>query len=136
MAEENKLFDVEIICPDRIFYTGKAVFLEMNTAEGRIGIYKNHIPLTSVLAPGIVRITEEGGMRKAAIHAGFVEILQDKVTLLAEIAEWPQEIDLERAEEARSRAKNRIDEKSEQIDLARAELALRKSLVRINLAKQ
>ena len=136
MAEENKSFEVEIICPDRVFYTGKAVFLEMNTVEGRMGIYKNHIPLTSVLAPGIVRITEEGGMRKAAVHAGFVEILQDKVTLLAEIAEWPQEIDLARAEEARNRAESRIEEKSDKIDMARAELALRKSLVRINLANQ
>ena len=136
MAEDNKTFDVEIICPDRVFYTGKASFLEMNTVEGRMGIYKNHIPLTCVLAPGIVRITEEGGLRKAAVHAGFVEVLQDKVTLLAEIAEWPQEIDLTRAEEARNRAENRINEKSEQVDMARAEMALRKSLVRINLAKQ
>lgn len=134
MAEESRNFQVEIITPERIFYTGEASMIEFTSVEGEMGVYKNHIPLTTVLAPGIVTITEDDGQKKAAVHAGFAEILGDKVTLLAEIAEWPDEIDFDRAEAARERAKARIENKQdENIDMIRAELALRKALVRISL---
>ena len=134
MAEESRNFQVEIITPERIFYTGEASMIEFTSVAGEMGVYKNHIPLTTVLAPGIVTITEDGGQKKAAVHAGFAEILGDKVTLLAEIAEWPDEIDFDRAEAARERAKARIENKQDSgIDMIRAELALRKALVRISL---
>ncbi len=133
MAEESRLFDVEIITPERVFYTGKATMIEFTTVEGDIGVYKNHIPVTTVLAPGIVTITEEDEQKKAAVHAGFAQILGDKVTLLAEIAEWPGEIDWDRAEAAKRRAEERLAAKAEGLDVARAELALRKALVRISL---
>ena len=134
MAEESRNFQVEIITPERIFYTGEASMIEFTSVEGEMGVYKNHIPLTTVLAPGIVTITEDGGQKKAAVHAGFAEVLGDKVTLLAETAEWPDEIDFDRAEAARERAKARIENKQDSgIDMIRAELALRKALVRISL---
>jgi len=71
----------------------------------------------------------------AAVHAGFAEILGDKVILLAELAEWPDEIDLERAEAARERAEERIHNRNDNLDLKRAEFALHKALIRINLAE-
>ena len=134
MADENKIFRVEIITPDRIFYTGEATMIEFNTAAGEVGIYKRHIPLTTVLAPGIVTIHKDGEEDVlAAVHSGFAEILPEKVTLLAEIAEWPNEIDKQRAEAARKRAEDRLANKTEAIDIKRAEVALRKALVRINI---
>ena len=134
MAADN-LFDLKIITPDRVFYSGKASFLELNTVEGEIGIYKNHIPMTTVLEPGIATITEEGGNKKeAALHTGFMEILGDKITILAEIAEWPDEIDRNRAEEAKIRAERRLQNDKSNINITRAELALHKALVRIELA--
>lgn len=134
MAEGNK-FDLKIITPDRIFYEGEASMVEFNTTEGEIGVYKAHVPTTVIIAPGILTITEEEGQKEAALHAGFVEILQDKVTIMAEIIEWPQEIDLERAQEARQRAEERIDAKSPETDVARAEIALRRALARIEVSK-
>ena len=71
----------------------------------------------------------------ASVHSGFAEILTDKVTLLAEIAEWPNEIDKNRAEAARQRAEERLAHRTEAIDVKRAEFALRKALVRIDIAK-
>ena len=133
MAEGNK-FAVEIITPDRIFFTGEADFLEFTTSEGQIGVYKNHIPMTSVLAPGVVTIHNGEETKKAAVHAGFSEILGEKVTLLAELAEWPDEIDVERAESARKRAEERLMNKTEDLDIKRAEFALRKALIRIDAA--
>lgn len=135
MADANKLFKVEIITPERVFYNGDVSMIEFTTTEGNIGVYKNHIPLTAVLAPGIVTITEETGAKKAAVHSGFAEILGDKVTLLAEIAEWPDEIDKNRAEEAKMRAERRLKVKEAGLDVKRAEIALKKALVRIDVAK-
>ena len=113
MAADN-LFDLKIITPDRVFYSGKASFLELNTVEGGIGIYKNHIPMTTVLEPGIATITEEGGNKKeAALHTGFMEILGDRITILAE---------------------RRLQNDKSNVNITRAELALHKALVRIELA--
>lgn len=136
MAEGNRFFQVEIIAPDRIFFKGEADFIEFTTANGDIGVYKDHISLTTVLEPGIVIIHKEDEQRVAAVHAGFAEILGDKVTLLAEVAEWPEEIDIDRAEAAKSRAEERIAAKTVDIDLKRAEFALRKALTRIDLAER
>lgn len=133
MAEESKFFRLEIITPDRKFYEGEASMVEFTSTEGEMGVYKHHIPLTAVLAPGIVTITEAEGKKEAAIHAGFVEILPEKVTFLAEIAEWPEEIDVARAEAARARAEERIRNHTAEIDVARAEIALKKALVRIDI---
>ena len=58
---DDRLFDLEIICPDRIFYEGRVTMVELNTTEGEIGVYKNHIPTTMVLQPGVVIITAEDG---------------------------------------------------------------------------
>ena len=124
MAEENKIFTVEIITPDRIFYKGEGDMIEFTTAVGEIGVYKKHIPLTTVLAPGVVKIHKTGEDDViAAVHSGFAEILPDKVTLLAEIAEWPDEIDKGRAEAAMKRAEERLANKTEAIDVKRAEEA-------------
>ena len=126
----DNTFKVSIITPERSFYEGEATMVEFNTVEGEIGVLPKHIPLTTVIAPGICTITEIEGQKKAAIHAGLAEILPDKVTLLAEIAEWPDEIDVERAKKAEDRAKTRLAEKDENLDVLRAEIALKKSLVR------
>ncbi|MDE6906192.1 MAG: ATP synthase F1 subunit epsilon [Lachnospiraceae bacterium] len=133
MADNEKMFQVKIITPDRIFYTGEAEMVEFNTTDGAIGVYKNHIPVTTVLAPGALIIHEAEGEKVAAIHAGFAEILGSQVTFLAEIAEWPDEIDVARAEKAKERAEGRLAGKAADVDLARAEFALRKALTRINV---
>ena len=88
MADDGKFFDLEIITPDRVFWTGKASMLELNTTEGEVGIYKRHIPMTMIIEPGIVKIHEEDGIREAAVHAGFIEILPDRISMMAEVAEW------------------------------------------------
>ena len=136
MADQSEIFEVEIITPDRTFYKSEATMIEFNTAAGEIGVYKNHIPLTTVLAPGVVTIHKDGEDNViAAVHSGFAEILPEKVTLLAEVAEWPDEIDVERAEAAKKRAEERLASKAESVDVMRAELALRRALVRMDIAK-
>ena len=134
----GKLFQLKIISPDRVFYEGDVTMVEFTSSEGEMGVYADHVPLTTILMPGIMTIHEQDGIKKAALHAGFVEILQDKVNILAEVAEWPEEIDINRANEARIRAERRLGGNSGEsnIDILRAELALKKSLVRIGLANK
>lgn len=135
MADE-RAFSLKIITPERVFYDGDATMVELNTTEGEMGVYKDHVPLTVILKPGILTITEEGDqIKEAALHAGFAEILQDRVTIMAEIIEWPEEIDVNRAEEARKRAEDRIASKTPETDIARAETALKRAMARIEVVK-
>ena len=125
----DNIFKVEIITPDRVFFTGEADILEFTAETGDLGVYKNHIPMTTVLAPGLVTIHNGDEEKVAAVHAGFAEILGDKVTLLAELAEWPDEIDEQRAIAAKERAEQRLASHTEDIDVKRAEFALKKALI-------
>ena len=130
MADERS-FKLRIISPDRIFYEGEAIMLELNTVDGIVGIYKNHMPMTYIIEPGVMRITEsEESVKEAALHSGFIQILQEEITVLAEAVEWPDEIDENRAKEAQIRAERRLEMKEANLNAQRAELALRRALTR------
>ena len=133
MAEKFKL---TIVTPDREFFNEEADMVEFNTTEGEIGVYAGHAPLTVIVKPGVLAITQGDTVRNAALHAGFVQILPQEITILAEIIEWPQEIDVERAEEAKSRAEERIRENSPGTDMRRAELSLKRAVARIETVKK
>ena len=134
MAETDNKFAVRIITPERVFYEGEASMIEFNTTEGEIGVYAKHIPLTTVIAPGVCRISEESDqVRQAGVYSGFAEIQGDRVTILAETAEWPNEIDEARAKRAEQRARERLEKQPKNLDVARCEIALKKSLVRQRL---
>lgn len=128
MAEKFKL---SIITPDTSFYEGEAEFLEFTSTEGQMGVYAQHIPLTTILEPCVMTIHNDGEKKKAAILGGFIEILKEKVTVLAENAQWPEDIDLDRAEAAYERAKERLAAKQDGIDLKRAEASLKRAVARI-----
>ena len=132
----DKVLELEIMCPDRSFYKGDVTMVEFNTTEGYIGVYPEHIPLATVLATGVMTIHLEDGITKqAALHEGFAKITQDKVMILAEVAEWPEEIDINRANEAKIRAERRLNGNESGMDIQRAEIALKKALTRLTLLK-
>lgn len=128
-------FKLRIITPDRIFYEGDAEMVEFNTTEGEIGVLPGHVPMTVIVKPGILTITGVDETKEAALHAGFAEILPDGITILAEIVEWPNEIDRERAEAARARAEERIHSHTPETDMARAETALQRAIARIEVLR-
>ncbi len=135
MAENDNKFTLKIITPDRVFFEDEVVMAEFNTVEGEVGIYKEHIPMTMIISPGVLTITMEDETKEAVLHSGFAEVLPDKITILAEIIEWPVEIDLERAEAAKERAETRIHDAAPGTDMKRAELSLKRAVARINGAK-
>lgn len=128
-------YKLRIITPDRVFYEGTADMIEFNTTEGEIGVLPGHIPMTVIIKPGVLTITEKDEVKEAALHSGFVEILPDRMTILAEVVEWPGEIDLKRAEAAKRRAEERIKSHTPETDMARAETALMRAVARIQVLK-
>lgn len=132
---ESKSFGLRIITPDRVFYEGEVDMVEFNTTEGQIGVLPGHIPLTVIVKPGIIHIYENDGEKQAALHSGFAEILPEGVTILAEIIEWPGEIDEHRAQEALRRAEERLHSRTPETDVARAETALMRAMARIQVLK-
>ena len=136
MADESRSFRLEVISPDRIFFDDMVEMVELRTTEGDIGVLKGHIPLTAVVAPGIMKIKASDGEKEAALHDGFIEILKEKVIVLAESCEWPDEIDINRANEAKIRAERRLKGAEGEINESRAELALKRALTRIDLGSK
>ena len=92
--------------------------------------------MTTAAAPGVLKIHQDGQVKKAALLSGFLQILPEKMTILAEVCEWPEEIDGARANEARIRAERRLTEHSPETDIARAEAALQRALVRLSLVEE
>lgn len=133
MAEKS--FNLRIITPERVFYEGEAEMVEFNTTEGQVGVLPGHIPLTVIVKPGILHIHEAEGEKSAALHSGFAEILPEGITILAEIIEWPDEIDEGRAVAARERAEERLRSRTPETDIARAETALQRAIARIQVLK-
>ena len=128
-------FRLKIITPERIFFDKDAYMVELNTTEGEIGVYAGHIPTTCIIKPGILTIRMDGEEKEAALHSGFVQILQDEITLLAEVVEWPEEIDENRAKEAQLRAERRLAMKDPNVNVQRAEMALHRALTRQEVKK-
>ena len=128
------VFQLTIITPEREFFRGESTFVEFTTTDGDVGVYPGHIPTTVVLDPGVLRIPNGKNVREAALHSGFAEILPDRITILAEAVEWPEEIDKNRAEEARIRAERKLEDNG--ADGSKAELALKRSVLRIRMAEK
>lgn len=132
---DNNLFEFKIIEPDGMFFEGEGEFLEFTSVEGRMAVYKNHIPLTTILEPCVIKIHANGEVKKAAVMGGFIEIQKERITILAEDANWPEEIDVERAKAAKQRAEERLSKKEAGLDVVRAEAALKRAMARIGAAR-
>jgi F-type H+-transporting ATPase subunit epsilon len=127
---------VELVSPERILYSGEADMVIARTTDGEIAFMTGHAPFIGSLGIGAVTIrASEGDDVQAAVHEGFVEVTDDRVTILSDVAELVEDIDttraqraLERAEQDRGRGSD--DEEAEQ----RAEAALRRARLRVELA--
>ena len=129
---------LEIVTQERPVYSADDVEMVIAPgSEGEMGILPRHAPLITSLQEGVMRVKRAAGREEVlAIHGGFMEVLPDQVTVLADAAERAEEIDLARAEEARQRAEELMKQRREdKVDYVRAETALRRSLVRLKIAQ-
>lgn len=129
---KNKL-RLQIITPAREVFNSEVDSVILRTLEGDMGVYYDHEPVVTLLSYGVLRYKMEGKTYNVTTMSGFAEVTEDKVVVLTDAAELEGEIDFERAKAAKERAESRLSKKQD--DLARAEVALRKSLVRLSLNK-
>lgn len=128
---------LEIVTPERKVYSEDVNMVIVKGELGELGILPNHAPLATPLVISIVKIKKDGLEQNVAIGGGFFEVGNNKAVILAETAEFPENIDLERALQAKERAEKRLANKSnEDLDVKRVELALQRALNRINLVEK
>lgn len=130
---EEKKLKVNIATPDKKFYESDADMIIVKTINGEIGIMPNHLPIVSVLDVGIAEIKNGNDIKKATINMGFIQMVNNKINIFTDSAEWPEEIDFERAAEAKKRAEQRLAQKNAENDQRRAELALKRAINRMSL---
>jgi F-type H+-transporting ATPase subunit epsilon len=133
----EKPFSLEIIAPTGIIYQGEVTSVSAPGTLGRFQVLFNHAPLLSSLIPGPIHVRDTAG--KDTIFAsggGFLEVRDNKVVVLAESAERPDEIDVERARRAKERAELRLRSAAPDVDEIRAQLALARAKNRLQLAEQ
>jgi|RhiMethySRZTD1v2_1073278.scaffolds.fasta_scaffold175533_2 F-type H+-transporting ATPase subunit epsilon len=133
MALPTKL-TLEIVTPDRAIVREEVDEVELPGYEGYFGVLPGHTPLLATLKVGELWYRTGSEKHFLAVAGGFVEVLPDRVTVLAQIAERAQDIDVARAEAARQRAEERLARPAGDIDLERARIAHLKSLVRLQVA--
>ncbi len=128
---------VDIVTAERLVYSEEGVDrLIVPGVEGELGVLTLHAPLLTMIQPGVMRIVKEGDEVEMAITGGFIEVRDNRVTILADAAERAEEIDETRAEEARRRAQRLLEEREAEVDLAKAEASLRRALVRLKAAER
>ncbi|WP_018750024.1 F0F1 ATP synthase subunit epsilon [Paenibacillus sanguinis] len=127
---------LEIVTPEHVVFSKEVDSLTVRGIEGELGVLPGHIPLVTPLQVAPVVAKKGNETTTIAVHGGFAEIQGDKVIVLAESAELPEEIDIERAIAARERAERRLAARSNQdrIDHRRAELALQRAVTRITVS--
>ncbi|ALS26038.1 F0F1 ATP synthase subunit epsilon [Paenibacillus cisolokensis] len=127
-------FMLEIVTPERKLYEQEVNMVSVKGAEGELGILPHHIPLVTPLRIAPVVIKKDGKQTVVAVNGGFIEVRKDKVVILAESAEFPEDIDVERARAAKERAEARLKAaKKDEIDFRRAELSLQRAMNRLNV---
>jgi F-type H+-transporting ATPase subunit epsilon len=127
---------LEIITAERQVLADDVNVVVAPGIEGELGILPHHAPLMTILKPGELLIRKDGEETYMSISGGFLEIRPDKVIILADACERAEEIDIERAEEAKRRAEERLKTPTPELDMAQAQAALLRSLVRLKVAER
>lgn len=129
-------FVLEIVSPEKKFFSGEVEMVVLKTLEGEIGILKGHAPMVIAVAIGSMRIKKDGEWLEAVLSDGFMEIKQDKTVILVDSAEWPNEIDVNRANAAKVRAEERLQRQLSQIESIRSQAALSRALARLKITRE
>ena len=132
-------FQLDIVTPSKVEWSGMVNMVIVPGTAGEFGILPGHAAIVSSIETGMITVKIEGREKEVhiATRGGFTEVLDNKMVVLAETAELPEEIDVERAERALRRAEERLaNHGTHNIDYIRAEAALKRALLRLRLSKE
>jgi F-type H+-transporting ATPase subunit epsilon len=127
---------LDIVTAERLVSSDEVDVLVAPGGDGELAILPHHAPLLTTLKPGEMRVVKDGVESYIAVSGGFLEMIGNKVTVLADTAERADEIDIERSEEALRRAQERVAEAPAEADLERAMASIRKSQARLMVARR
>jgi F-type H+-transporting ATPase subunit epsilon len=127
---------LEIVTAERQVFSGDVTTIIAEGTEGQMTVLPKHAPLITMLAPGELIIRKDGDEQYLVISGGFMEVMPEKVIVLADACERSDEIDLARATEAKQRAEERLKGLTTEVDQSRAEAALRRSIARLRVAEK
>ena len=131
-----KDFTFEVHTPYRLFFTGRVQSFVLNLSDGEIGVYANHSRFIAPTFSCILRIKDNKGVtRSAFVSEGVLEMKEFKTVLIVEAAEWPEEIDKERALAAQQKAKNIISGSAQKYEIEKAKINLRRAEYRLKAAE-
>jgi len=125
--------NLEVITPEKMALREEVDEVVVPGLNGELGILPAHTPLISQLKTGILSYRQGAQSRQMHVSGGFVEVASDRISVLSDVAEKPEEIDLERAQRAKERAERRLASRGEDVDFPRAELKLQRAMIRIQL---
>ena len=131
---DSPKFKVEVVTPDGVIYSEDVVSLKIPGSEGMFGVLANHAPFMTSITVGLIEANTGSETVMLATSGGFTEVLSDKTTVLAETAEVSTAIDVERAEAAVIRARERLSGKQPEVNVDRAQLTLLRALNRLKVA--
>ncbi|MFB1051540.1 F0F1 ATP synthase subunit epsilon [Paraliobacillus sp. JSM ZJ581] len=131
-----KTLTVSVVTPDGPILEDTFEMVSCKSEDGELGILPNHIPLVAPLIISAVRLKRAGETIRVAIGGGFIEVNENKVTILAQSAEKPGDIDVQRARKAKERAERRLKAKQDDIDFRRAEYALKRAINRLDVVEK
>ncbi len=129
-------FQLEIVTPEKLVVAEAVEEVQIPGLGGYLGILPGHAPLITELAVGVITYRAQGVARSLSVAWGFAEVLPDKVTMLAETAERPEEIDVARAQKAKDRAEQRLKSDDPQLDYDRAQDALKRAETRLKVSAE
>lgn len=129
-------FNLQIVTPDKLFYEDDVDMIVVRTTEGDMGILKGHTDYVAALDVGVIKIKKDGVFKEATIAGGFIQIDKQKTTIVTEAAEWPGDIDIDRAERAKQKAEAIINRKITDREMDVAEIRLKKALNRLRLTSK
>ena len=131
----SKIMTLDILTPERTVCCVEADFVVARAVDGEVGIMWNHAPLLVALDIAPIRYRKDGAEHEIATNGGFMEVKDNRISVITPSAETELEIDIRRAEAAKERAEKRLVAPTPDIDVERAELALRRALVRLKIAE-
>ncbi|MBI4882191.1 MAG: ATP synthase F1 subunit epsilon [Planctomycetes bacterium] len=133
-----KTFRLQVITPERVLLDTRARSVQAVAIDGMLGVLYNHAPLVTPLVPAVLEYVEDNGERRTlAVGEGFLEVVDNHVRAMVDSAERPEQIDGERAEAAKERARQRLATRgAKDVDYARAEAALRRAIARLKAVKR
>ncbi|SHI98761.1 ATP synthase F1 subunit epsilon [Parasporobacterium paucivorans] len=131
-----KKFQLEILASDKTFYKGDSEEIILPSINGLVGILADHWPMVVAVNIGEIRFKVDGEWHKAVVSSGMAEVMDNKVILLVDTAERPEDIDIRRAEEAKQRAEERLSLKLSKMEYHQSKAALARAMSRLSVTNK